>query len=118
MLLTCYKYSLFCWFETYLNLNYVSALLLFKSKGCTLFRLDRNIHERGVLIICKHYLNPLIFYSTHLNIEYIYLDIDCSNTLKTRIICIYIPPSTDIANHQGICYLSSLYNIHYPGILL
>ena len=120
MLLTCDKYSLICLVETYLNLSDVSALLLFNSKGYTLFRLDRNIHAGGVLIICKHYLNPIrIFYSTHLNIEYICLDIDFSNTQKTRIICIYRPPSTDIANHQGICDLISyLCNIHYHSILL
>ena len=120
MLLTCDKYSLFCLVETYLNLSDVSALLLFNCKGYTLFRLDRNIHAGGVLIICKNYLNPIrIFYSTHLNIEYICLDIDFSNTQKTRIICIYRPPSTDIANHQGICDLISyLCNIHYPSILL
>ena len=120
MLLTCDKYSLICLVETYLNLSDVSALLLFNSKRYTLFRLDRNIHAGGVLIICKNYLIPIrIFYSTHLNIEYICLDIDFSNTQKTRIICIYRPPSTDIANHQGICDLISyLCNIHYPSILL
>ena len=120
MLLTCDKYSLICLVETYLNINDVSAFLLFNSKGYTLFRLDRNIHAGGVFIICKNYLNPIrIFYSTHLNIEYICLDIDFSNTQKTRIICIYRPPSTDIANHQGICDLISyLCNIHYSSILL
>ena len=120
MLLTCDKYSLICLVETYLNLSDVSALLLFNSKGYTLFRLDRNIHAGGVLIICKNYLNPIrIFYSTHLNIEYICLDINFSNTHKNRIICSYRPPSTDIANHQGICDLISyLCNIHYPSILL
>ena len=70
MLLTCVKYSLICLVETYLNVSDVSALLLFNSKEYTLLRLDRNIHAGGVLIICKHYLNPIrIFYSTHLNIE-------------------------------------------------
>ena len=74
-----------CLVETYLNLNDVSALLLFNSKGYTLFRLDRHILAGGVLIICKKYLNPIrIFYSTHLNIEYICLDIDCSNTHKKQ----------------------------------
>ena len=49
MLLTCDKYSLICLVETYLNLSDVSALLLFNSKGYTLFRLDRNIHEEVYL---------------------------------------------------------------------
>ena len=79
--------------DTHLHLSDVSARLLFNSKGYTLYRLDRHIHAGGALIICKHYLNPIrIFYSTHLTIEYICLDIDCSNKQKTIIIFICIPP--------------------------
>ena len=36
---------------TYLNVSDISALLLLNSKGYTLFRLDRNIHAGGVLIL-------------------------------------------------------------------
>ena len=120
MLLTSNKYSIICLVETYLNLSDVDALILFNVIGYTLFRLDRQIHAGGVLILCKNILNPLrIYYSTPLNVEYICLDIDICSKNKIRIICIYRPPSTDIVNHQEICDLiSSLCTIRYPSILL
>ena len=83
----CNKYSIICLVETYLNLSDVNAFIIFNVKGYTLFKLYKQIHAGGVLILCKYNLNPLrIYYSTSLDVEYICLDIDICSKNKIRIL--------------------------------
>ena len=102
------KYDIICLVETFLTVEYKDSLYLIGRQNYILFRYDTLIHIGGVAITCKYSLCPVRNFISHIDVQYIHLQINIKMSFNIRCffpICIYRPPNCNAIFHEQICKL-------------